>query len=249
MRKYFAEDERFCLICLESLQNEPDLSELFIGNGHICAKCKSQFKRIDETYVVNGRRIYALYEYDTFLERLFFQLKEGRDVALAPVFIDRKWVRKLRKFDLLALSSWHEKAAQRGFETLELIFRGTGVAIHYPFEKVKNYKQSRMHASQRRADHGGLKWKDTVHHDYPHAAVIDDVLTTGSTLDALFEISGCDEAFVLAAHPLWLEEHAADKKSGSFTFRMPGVSRRSRAAKPTPASCSRLNNSRSFHGS
>lgn len=167
---------------------------------------------------MGDRTIHVLFEYDEFMERLFFQFKEGADVLLAPYFLTASWARTLRTFDLLAVESWHEKAAQRGFETLERIAEAHGLHVFYPFEKTCAYKQSSLDRQQRQTTGHHIRRKALCPASFSHPVIFEDVVTTGATLKRLFELSGAREAWVLAAHPLWLAEHEKSEDRSAFAL-------------------------------
>lgn len=218
MRGYFAEDERFCLICGQPLSSCMDANALFLADRLICASCARSFTVLDKTFHENGRTIHVLFEYDAFMERLFFQFKEGRDVLLADCFLTTAWVRRLRRHDLLSLASWHEKAADRGFETLDKIAASHGLHVFYPFEKTSPYKQSSLSKESRTKTAGHMRRRSCGNPSFRDPVIFEDVLTTGATLNGLFELSGLCEAWVLAAHPLWLKEHKKSEDRSVFAM-------------------------------
>lgn len=62
--------------------------EIFFYNDLlICPDCSKNFKLHKQVYNIDGIPLYVLYEYDEFLERLFFQYKEQRDVVLKDIFL------------------------------------------------------------------------------------------------------------------------------------------------------------------
>ena len=61
--------------------------EIFFYNDLlICPDCSKNFKLHKQVYNIDGIPLYVLYEYDEFLERLFFQYKEQRDVVLKDIY-------------------------------------------------------------------------------------------------------------------------------------------------------------------
>ena len=82
-------DERFCLICNASLDEIHSFEDLYAKHRTICTDCQKQFKPIRKIFRIQNREWHNLYQYDDFLERLFFRYKEQRDILLAPVFLER----------------------------------------------------------------------------------------------------------------------------------------------------------------
>ena len=84
MCSYFEANERFCLICNESLDSIQNVDLL---SYCLCKRCRKQFRMCKKIYKINQVEWHVLYEYDDFLERLFFRYKEQCDRLLAPVFL------------------------------------------------------------------------------------------------------------------------------------------------------------------
>lgn len=68
-------------------------------------------QELKQTYRIEGRFVHVLYVYNEFMEQLFFQYKEDRDIALAPLFLSgqSRLIRRLRRCRIAALASWPEK--------------------------------------------------------------------------------------------------------------------------------------------
>ena len=76
------------------------------------------FKLHKQVYNIDGIPLYVLYEYDEFLERLFFQYKEQRDVVLKDVFLcEHLYLKNIfKKYCVCTLCSSDAKRMERGFE-------------------------------------------------------------------------------------------------------------------------------------
>lgn len=55
----------------------------------VCQDCLKNFKLHKHVYNIDGTPLYVLYEYNEFLERLFFQYKEQKDIVLKDVFLNQ----------------------------------------------------------------------------------------------------------------------------------------------------------------
>lgn len=173
----------------------------------ICPDCRQQLIVRKEIYHVHGADWFVLYEYDPFLERLLFQWKEQGDVALAPLFLDRRVFRKWsRDRILLGPPSSAEKRMARGFETISAIYEP--FEIYFPFYKTSAVKQSKQSAAARRQIDQIIQKKTLYPLPKGPYLLVDDVCTTGSTLTACLDLIPADRVFVLAGHPLWLETHS-----------------------------------------
>ena len=93
--------------------------EIFFYNDLlICPDCSKNFKLHKQVYNIDGIPLYVLYEYDVFLERLFFQYKEQRDVVLKDIFLcEHLYLKKtFKKYCVCTLCSSDAKRMERGFE-------------------------------------------------------------------------------------------------------------------------------------
>ncbi|WP_456073899.1 ComF family protein [Holdemanella biformis] len=166
------------------------------------------FKVHKQTYRIKETFMYVLYEYDEFLERLFFQYKEQRDIVLKDVFLNsHKYLSKTFKhYCVCSLCSSDAKRMERGFEPVVDIYATLGVFVHSPFYKKENVKQS----SKSRLERAHIKDVLALKEMYPlpkkkKILLVDDVCTTGNTLYAALDLIHPDYIFVIAAHPLWIK--------------------------------------------
>ncbi len=206
MRKASQVDEQTCLICLEPIET--------LVPKKVCSRCRKQMHVLREEYHIEGVSWFVLYEYNEFIERLFFQYKEQRDIALASVFLDsyENDVRKLiGKRCMCGLCSSSEKNNERGFDALEHIFLDVGCSYYSPLYKRKNVKQSQLNREERKVIQNVIARKQYYPLKSKSCVVVDDVCTTGSSVQAALELLGAKRVFVVAAHPLWLEAHAKNK--------------------------------------
>lgn len=77
-----------------------------------------------------------LYEYNDFLERLWFRYKEQRDIVLAPIFLEEVRASFFSKYCVCGLCSSEKKRLDRGFEPLKEIFMAQGIEFYSPFIKT-----------------------------------------------------------------------------------------------------------------
>lgn len=116
----------------------------FYNDLIVCPDCMKNFKVHKQTYRIKETFMYVLYEYDEFLERLFFQYKEQRDIVLKDVFFNsHQYLSKTFKhYCVCSLCSSDAKRMERGFEPVVDIYATLGVFVHSPFYKKENVKQS-----------------------------------------------------------------------------------------------------------
>ncbi|WP_323004445.1 ComF family protein [Denitromonas sp.] len=152
--------------------------------GAICGRCLKQPPAFDATT--------ALYRYDYPLDRLVHRLKYGADFAVAHAFAACALRAMPRPaVDLVVPVPLHaERLAERGFnQSLE---------IARPLARVWQCELATRQVGRTRAtqDQVGLPWRERkknlrnafscgVRLDGAHVLLVDDVMTTGATLDAL----------------------------------------------------------------
>lgn len=203
---------RRCRICLCTLEGNQSIGQWLWMEELLCRNCRSRFARADVDVQLQGLRIHVLYRYDAFMESLLFQFKEGRDVALAPVLFDlwRPFLEKHRHRSWVLMPSSGQKNAERGFFSLREILKQSGQVLYEPLYKSTVFKQSLRSKNERIQGMREIEQKQ----EYPlltgNLLLIDDVCTTGATLQRAYQLlrphSNTIEAVVLCAHPLLLEQ-------------------------------------------
>ena len=208
-------DERFCVYCF---QERNDLESLFLNENILCSVCQSQFEIHKKTYRVNGIFFHILYVYNDFLQSMIFQYKEQRDVVLAPVFLEsQKWLKKkLKQYNVCGMCSSELKRNIRGFEPVLDMFSCIGINVRSPFYRLGNQKQASRNKKERSKIEDEIFLKNLRFPDRRPICLVDDVITTGATLHRGIELLHPDCVFVLAAHPLWIQEHEKDEVRSSF---------------------------------
>lgn len=194
-------DERFCLLCLKNLQDDRSLSGLLFGDDILCASCRKQIVPCKKIYDIGGVFYHILYEYNDFLETVFFQYKEQRDVVLSSMFLHEVKKSAFRKYCLCGLCSSDEKYMERGFLPLELIFD----SIYFPLYKNRDYKQSNQKNRKKIKD--VIQLKTCYPLPRKKKMIVDDVCTSGASLKRAISLLGVHDVFVISAHPIWLENN------------------------------------------
>lgn len=161
-------------------------------------------------YSIHGKDWYVLYEYNDFLERLWFRYKDQRDLLLRSLFLEEIDPRFFLSYSICGLCSSEAKRFERGFEPLRDIFIAQGLDFYSPFYKEKDWKQNQMDKVQRSGIVSVLKKKRFFPSIEKPIVLVDDVCTTGASLEAALSLVDCAIIFVVSAHPKWIEEHKKD---------------------------------------
>lgn len=173
----------------------------------MCGYCRQQLILLKRRVTVLDMQVYGLYEYEAFFEKLIFQVKESKDVTLAPVFL-HPHVSTLRKLckdkTIIVVPSSEKKLKSRGFDALALFYQALGNPLLYPFEK-DDVKQSQRNATMRSRIKNHIRLVHPELIEGKDIVLLDDVCTTGYSLKACVDLIKplvkSSRIVVLAIHP------------------------------------------------
>ena len=107
---------------------------------------------LKRVYRVDGCRYYVLYEYNEFLERMFFRYKEQQDIALAKWFLDlhKEWVMRICAGKRCHIApSGQSQRQRRGFEPLLRMMEACQIPVYSSLIKQEDFKQSSLSKADR----------------------------------------------------------------------------------------------------
>lgn len=107
-----------CLLCFQNVHKQEDIFHYVKRSSFLCGACRKQLEPLCKSTKLDSLQLSMLYRYNDFLENMIFQFKEGRDIALRPVFfheVMQELNDKFRQYAIVLMPSSKEKMLERGF--------------------------------------------------------------------------------------------------------------------------------------
>ena len=183
--KRLKEPTEICKICFKEYYRN-SLRTIFL-NDHICYSCYKKFNPVFINHKIEGIKVTSIYYYDEDIKTFLYQLKGCYDIELASVFLANfKYLLKIRYFNyyIVPIPSYHLEDEQREFNHVEEIFKCLNLPMLKILYKSEKYKQSNQKAKDRHLISNFLKVSDLEKVKNKRILLVDDVITTGSTLKA-----------------------------------------------------------------
>ena len=192
-----------CLWCGGELSRGKSFEQLMLKEDSLCGNCRKKMIPYGRTVKIGKLKIYALYVYDEQFMKFLVQYKECMDEALKDIFclpylsvLKRKTKGKI----LVPMPSSKEKREIRGFDTLQQLYGQLERPFADLLEKKENFQQS-GNREKRKKNAEAIVLKKGVEIPEKKMILVDDVVTTGSTLEAAVHwLPQVDEALVLAVN-------------------------------------------------
>ncbi|MFA5442358.1 MAG: phosphoribosyltransferase family protein [Bacilli bacterium] len=181
---------RLCRLCFETIK-DINLHQIFHQDICICQKCQEQFSSVFEKVKICGVNGWAIYDYNDFFQSVLYKLKGCGDIEIAPCFLDYHlpWIRSnFRGYSIIAAPSHYSRDEERGFNQVEEIFKRTGLKMLKALIKTENRKQSDLAQAERAKISDIIAWNGDAKITGKKVLLVDDVMTTGSTIKACINI-------------------------------------------------------------
>lgn len=184
------EPTKVCKICLKNFKNLTFFS--MIHNDYcLCNDCRKRLKPRFIKFKHDGYPCMAIYEYDEDIKSLIYQIKGCYDIELSEIFLKEITSElKLLYYGrcIVPIPSYFEEDLKREFNHVIEIFNDLKLPVLPLLIKSENIKQASLKKSQRKNIAKVLKMSDIEKVQNKRILIVDDIYTTGSTIDAAIKL-------------------------------------------------------------
>ena len=182
--------DNYCRICFKKI-TDYSLYNLINKKNILCENCFDKFKAKFYRFSIDNIPGMAIYDYDENMKNLIYKFKGCYDYELKDVFLAR-YLTYLRfmfhGYVIIPVPSYFLDDERRGFNHVIEIFKPLKLKILPIISKTKSHKQS-DHSSKERLDITNVLSIDkNVSLKGKNILLVDDILTTGSTLFSCIEL-------------------------------------------------------------
>lgn len=184
-----------CLLCEKTFY---DFREVFdVKGNYVCEECSKRYETTIKHIDFAGMKLHYLFLYDDehmsdLLTLKGMGVKEMSDVLILPKV--RSELRKMFKHSIfLYMPSSEEDDEERGFRHVEALFHDIARTSEYPLFKIKKHKQALLKLNERKKIKEILQVHDNFELPKGKIVLVDDIISSGSTLMAAKELLGIKE--------------------------------------------------------
>lgn len=175
-----------CLLCEAKLLNSPSWHALIgLENQQvICEKCSNSFERADiESKTGLFASIKSLYAYNDAMKNYLHQYKFLQDIALAAVFQKELYDILKGKSNVIPIPIHRNRRITRTFSQVEALLEYANIPYHNLLEKLDEVTMGEKTREERLAMKPLFQLKSGIYIQPETYILVDDIYTTGTTLD------------------------------------------------------------------
>lgn len=182
--------DSFCKICFKKIE-DISLYNLIHKNNLLCENCFCKFEAKFIPFNIVNIKGLAIYEYTDYIKELIYKFKGCYDYELKDVFLYRylSYLKlKYHGFYIVYIPSYYIDDERRGFNHVKAIFESLKLKELTILKKKIAHKQSDQSFKGRRKINNVLEIDNNVNLKDKKVLVVDDIMTTGSTLLTSIEL-------------------------------------------------------------
>ena len=177
---------KICKLCFKDFEAK-SLPYLFNNHLNVCPLCLKDIRAHFIRFDVLGYKALSIYNYDSKIQGLLYQLKGCFDIEIAEVFFARFFREisiRYKTYLVVPIPSFDKEDKRREFNHVEEIFKSLKLPMRKLIVKTKAIKQANNSAERRKDISNYLELTETPNLSKTKILLVDDVYTTGSTMKA-----------------------------------------------------------------